>query len=98
MTLDLRETDDGVLVPVQVIPRASRTESAGAVDGVFRIRLAAPPVEGAANRALIEYFVKLLGCPKREISLAAGERGKRKLLLVRGLPRQAILERLQGQQ
>jgi uncharacterized protein (TIGR00251 family) len=94
MTLDLRKTNDGVLVPVQVIPHASRTEIAGLVDGMLRVRLAAAPVDGAANRALVEYFAKLLRWPKREISVASGERSKRKVVRVRGFSRQAVLERL----
>lgn len=96
MTLELRETDDGILIPVQVVPRASRTGIDGEVEGALRVRLAAPPVEGAANRELIEFLSKRLRLPKRDLTLVTGERSKRKAVRVRALSRQEILERLQG--
>ena len=96
MTLELRETDDGILIPVQVVPRASRTGIDGEVEGALRVRLAAPPVEGAANRELIEFLSKRLRLPKRDLTLETGERSKRKAVRVRTLSRQEILERLQG--
>ncbi len=96
MTLELRETDDGILIPVQVVPRAGRTGIDGEVEGALRIRLAAPPVEGAANRELLEFLSKRLWLPKRDLTLVTGERSKRKAVRVRALSRQEILERLQG--
>lgn len=95
MTLDLRETGDGILIPVQVVPRASRTGIDGEVDGALRVRLAAPPVEGAANRELLEFLSKRLRLPKRDLTLVSGERSKRKAVRVRGLSRQELLDRLQ---
>jgi uncharacterized protein (TIGR00251 family) len=95
MTIDLRETDDGVLIPVQVVPRASRTGIDGEVEGALRVRLAAPPVEGAANRELLEFLAKRLRLPKRDLTLESGDRSKRKSVRVRDLSRQEILERLQ---
>ncbi|HEU4792992.1 MAG TPA: DUF167 domain-containing protein [Nitrolancea sp.] len=96
MTLELRETDDGILIPVQVVLRASRTGIDGEVEGALRVRLAAPPVDGAANRELIEFLSKRLRLPKRDLTLVTGERSKRKAVRVWGLSRQEILERLQG--
>ncbi len=95
MTIDLREADDGILIPVRVVPRASRTGIDGEVEGALRVRLAAPPVEGAANRELLEFLAKRLRLPKRDLRLESGERSKRKSVWVRGLSRQDILERLQ---
>lgn len=96
MTLDLRETGDGILIPVQVVPRASRTGIDGEVEGALRVRLAALPVEGAANRELLEFLAKRLRLPKRDLTLVSGERSRRKVVRVRGLSRQEILERLLG--
>ncbi len=96
MTLELRETDDGILIPVQVVLRASRTGIDGEVEGALRVRLAAPPVDGAANRELLEFLSKRLRLAKRDLTLVTGERSKRKAVRVRGLSRQEILERLQG--
>lgn len=96
MTLDLRETVDGIRIPVQVVLRASRTGIDGEVEGALRVRLAAPPVEGAANRELLEYLAKQLRLPKSNLTLISGERSKRKTVRVRGLSRRETLERLFG--
>ncbi|PYR58787.1 MAG: hypothetical protein DMF91_16325, partial [Acidobacteria bacterium] len=58
-------TADGVILAVRVIPRARKSEIAGTRDGALLVRLAAPPVEGAANDALIEFLAKRLGAPRR---------------------------------
>jgi uncharacterized protein (TIGR00251 family) len=62
------------------------------------VRLAAPPVEGAANRALVEFLAELLGVPKRDVTIARGERGRRKVVLVRGLDAAGIRQRLLAQE
>lgn len=68
---------------VRVQPRASRTELAGAVDGVLRIRLQAPPVDGAANEALTVFLADRLGVPKRSVRIVAGLASRTKVVEVR---------------
>lgn len=68
---------------VRVQPRASRTELAGAVDGVLWIRLQAPPVDGAANEALTVFLADLLGVPKRSVRIVAGLASRTKVVEVR---------------
>jgi uncharacterized protein (TIGR00251 family) len=92
--LVLNPTPDGVTIPVRVVPRAGRTALDGVVEGAVRVRLAAPPVEGAANRALVEYLADLLGVPKRDVTIARGERGRQKLVQVRGLTPTELRRRL----
>ena len=96
MTLDLREAGDGILIPVQVVPRASRTGIDGEVEGALRVRLAAPPAEGAANRELLAFLARQLGLPKRDLTLVSGERSKRKAVRARGLAPEVIRQRLLG--
>jgi uncharacterized protein len=54
-------------------------------DGAIKIRIAAPPVEGAANRALIDFIARQLGVAKRSVRLVSGERRRRKVLEVAGV-------------
>jgi uncharacterized protein (TIGR00251 family) len=69
---------------VRVTPRASRSEFAAGTDQHFAARLAAPPVEGAANTALIELVAKAFGVPKRAVALIAGEKSRLKRLSIAG--------------
>jgi uncharacterized protein len=92
--VDLRSTDDGVLLPVRVVPRASRTEIDGLHNGAIRVRLKAPPVEGAANRELCGYIAKCVGVSRGNVEIASGHRGRTKTLLIRGLSAQQVLSRL----
>ena len=76
----------GAAITVKVMPRAKKTELAGLMDdGTLKIRLAAPPVDGAANKALIEFLAQTLGIPKSQIDIIAGETSERKLLSLVGI-------------
>jgi uncharacterized protein YggU (UPF0235/DUF167 family) len=70
---------------VRVIPRAGRTVLAGRRGDAWLIRLAAAPVDGAANEALVEFLSAVLGCPRRNITVASGLRSRDKRLDVAGL-------------
>lgn len=71
-------------IAVRLQPKASRNEVTGERGGVIQIRVTAPPVDGKANEALIKFVAKSLGMARSEISLVRGERGREKLLEVRG--------------
>jgi uncharacterized protein (TIGR00251 family) len=83
--LDLRHAQGRVTFPVRVVPRASRTEMAGVTSGALRIRLSAPPIGGAANRALIRFLAKRLGVGRSQVEIVAGARGRNKVIAVEGL-------------
>ncbi len=70
---------------VYVQPRASRTELAGLHGGSLKARVAAPPVDDAANRALIEYLAECLGIAKRAVRIVAGETSRTKILEADGV-------------
>jgi uncharacterized protein len=78
-------TTTGVRIAVVVQPRASRTEVVGLHAGAIRIRIAAPPVDGAANEALTAFLAKRLGLARRAISFASGHGGRRKVVAVEGV-------------
>lgn len=90
----LTAADGDVLLTVRVQPRASRTEIAGEIDGAVKIRLASPPVDGAANRALVAFLAKRLGRPKRAVRIERGERARLKVVRVSGLRPEEALARL----
>jgi len=72
-------------IAVYVQPRASLTELAGLHDGCIKIRLAAPPVDGAANAALIAFVAERLGIAKQHVRLVSGHGSRRKVLEIEGL-------------
>jgi uncharacterized protein len=74
-----------VLLSVRVTPRAGRTAIAGVRDGVVQIKLAAAPVEGAANTALIDLLATVFRIPKRDIRIVSGERSRSKIVEISGL-------------
>ncbi len=78
------------LLEVEVQPRASRTEVVGWREGRLRVRLAAPPVDGAANEALVALLAGRLGLPKRQVIIVAGQTGRRKRLRIDGLDRAEV--------
>jgi uncharacterized protein len=90
----MRETSEGVVVNIRVVPRASRNEIAGVAGDALRIRLQAPPVEGKANKALIEFLASRLDASRASLVLLRGERGRAKQLLIRGLSPAALSARL----
>ena len=86
-----RATVSGLEIAVRVTPRASRDAFAAGTPEHFAARLAAPPVEGAANAALVALVAKTFGVPRRAVVLVAGETGRLKRLRVAGDP-QALAE------
>ena len=79
---------------VRVIPRARRTEIAGRRGDALLVRLAAPPVDGAANEALLAFLSERLGVPRRRIALVRGAASRDKLVEVEGLSAADVLRRL----
>ena len=77
--------DGGVEIQIKVIPRAGRTAIAGVRDGALLVRLAAAPVDGAANEALIEALADALSVPKRNVAIVSGDRSKRKRVRIAGV-------------
>jgi hypothetical protein len=85
---------DGVRLSVHVKPRASRTEILGVRDGALLLAVAAPPVEGEANAALVRALSDALGVAARDIAIASGHAGKRKIVDIPCLSAEALRQRL----
>lgn len=82
---EVREKDGAVSFAVRVSPRASRDAISGVHDGALKVALKAPPVEGAANAALIALLAKRLGVPKRAVRITSGESSRNKRVEVEGV-------------
>ena len=94
--LTIKETAGGVSLQVRVIPGASKNEVAGIQDGALKVRLTAPPVEGKANRACVEFLSGLLGLRRSALAITSGEKSRKKTVSVTGLARGELEERLKG--
>ena len=81
----LSAVEGGVELRVLVQPRASRSRVLGEHGGALKVALAAPPVDGAANEALVELLADLLGVPRRQVSLVSGQSSRRKTVQVTGV-------------
>jgi uncharacterized protein len=81
----VQATPDGVSLLVKVIPRAGVTRIAGMRDGRLLVRLAAAPIDGAANEALIAFLSETLKVPVRDIRLESGARNPRKKVSIAGI-------------
>ena len=91
MSLAIRTVPGGVRFEVRVQPRASRSEVMGEREGALRVRLTAPPVEGAANEALIELLAKTLRVAKRDVRIVSGVTGRTKVVEVDGVTAEQVL-------
>jgi uncharacterized protein (TIGR00251 family) len=91
--IDYLERDGALTFKVRVVPRASRSEIVGEHDGALRVRIAAPPVDGAANDELVRLLARAFGVARNEIAIIAGQTAKLKTVRVTG-GRPAVLERL----
>jgi hypothetical protein len=80
----LRPHPEGVLLDILVQPRASRPRVGPVHDGRLKVAVTAPPVEGAANRAVVDLLADLFDCPRGQIEVMSGASGRRKTVLVRG--------------
>lgn len=89
--------DNGVVINIKVIPRASKNAVCGEMDdGTLKIRLQAPPIEGKANKALVGFLAGLLDVSKNSIVILSGETGRHKRVAVVGLSVDAAKKRLAG--
>jgi uncharacterized protein (TIGR00251 family) len=83
-----------VIISVRLHPNATKNELVGFSDGVWVVKISAPPVKGKANKELISFLSKVLGVGKSSVSIAQGHTSRSKLIAVDGLSQQEIMKRL----
>lgn len=91
----VQDTPEGAVLTVHVQPRASKTEYVGLHGDALKFRVAAPPVEGAANDALCAYLAGLFRLPKGAVSVWSGQGSRCKRVLLRGVSAQRVRDALE---
>ena len=81
---------------VKVHPRAKRDAISGEIDDALKLDLTAPPVEGRANEAVIQFFAKLLKVPRSSVTIASGKTNRLKVIQIAGITAEQLRERLAG--
>jgi uncharacterized protein (TIGR00251 family) len=92
--IPVHDTPKGAAFSVKVQPRAKKTAITGELGDVLKVSVTAPPVEGRANEACIEFFAKLLKVPRSSVTIASGQSSRNKVIRVAGLTAQQVQERL----
>jgi uncharacterized protein (TIGR00251 family) len=90
----LRAHADGTFLRIKLQPRASQEEIGQPVGDELRIRVTAPPVDAAANEALLRLLAKTIGCPRGAVKLVRGHTSRHKLVLITGCPAELVREKL----
>jgi uncharacterized protein (TIGR00251 family) len=90
----IRAAANGVSLTLTIAPRSGRDEIVGLAGDALKIRLKAPPVEGRANEALLDFLAKRLALPRSALAISAGATGRRKVVQVSGLTAEAVTQRL----
>jgi hypothetical protein len=86
----VRDTAQGAQFALRVQLRSSRTALAGVLGDAIKLAITAPPVDGKANQAVVEYLAKLFSVPKSSITIVSGETGRNKLIAIRGLSAEQV--------
>jgi uncharacterized protein len=92
--LSIRELQGGVEFAVKVHPRAKKNAITGELGGALKVSLTAPPVDGRANEACIEFFAKLLKVPRTSVTIASGQSSRNKVVRIAGISAGDVRERL----
>ena len=92
--IPLQESAKGISFAVKVHPRGRKNAITGTVGDALKLALTAPPVEGKANQALIEFFAELFAIPRSSVTIASGETSRNKMVRVAGLSRDSVKQRL----
>lgn len=90
----IRSDGARLLLEIYAAPRAAKSRVAGLHDGRLKVLVAAPPVEGAANRELVRFLARELGLPRSGVTLAKGASSRKKTVAIEGLDAAETLNRL----
>lgn len=90
----LRAQSDGVLLSVKLQPRASANEIAGPLGAELRIKVTAPPVDAAANEALVQFLARVLDCGRNRVELVRGQTSRHKVIKLHGFTAEKVLNKL----
>jgi uncharacterized protein len=92
--IPVHETSKGITFAVKVHPRARKNAITGTLGYALKLALTAPPVEGKANLAVIEFFADLFEIPRSSVTIASGETSRNKVVRISGMDQAAVQQRL----
>jgi uncharacterized protein len=92
--IPIQESGGCVTFAVKIHPRAKNNAITGELGGTLKVSLTAPPVDGKANRACIEFFAKLLKVPRSSVTIASGQTSRNKIIQIAGLSADEIAKRI----
>jgi uncharacterized protein len=92
--LPVHDSPSGATFAIKVQPRGHKNAITGELGDALKISLTAPPVDGRANQACIEFFANLLKVPRSSVTIASGETNRRKTIRVAGLSGAEVSKRL----
>ncbi len=90
---DILDTPAGATFAVKLHPRARKNAITGDLDGALKLALTAPPVDGKANQACVEFLANLLSVPRSSITIASGLTSRRKVIRVSGVTAEEVRKR-----
>jgi len=88
------DSPSGAAFAVRVHPRAKKNAITGEIGDALKVSLTAPPVEGRANEACIEFFAKFLRVPRSSVTIASGQASRNKVIRVAGVTAKQVREKL----
>lgn len=94
MSVDITEENGAIIFFVRVVPRASKSVIVGEYDGALKVRIASPPVDGAANAELVKLIAKVFGVAKGAVEIIGGQTSKNKRIKIANLSQSKFEEKL----
>ncbi len=94
--ISIRDTPQGATFAIRVHPRARKNAILGKIGDALKLALTAPPVEGRANEACVEFLAEFLKVPRSSVTIAAGETSRNKVIRIAGLSADELRRRLNG--
>jgi uncharacterized protein (TIGR00251 family) len=92
--IPVQESAKGIVFAVKVQPRARRNAITGVVGNALKLALTAPPVDGRANQAVVEFLAELFEIPRASVTITSGETSRNKVVRIAGMSREAVEQRL----
>ena len=92
--IPIRESNGGVTFAVKLHPRAKSNAVTGEVGDALKVSLTAPPIDGKANTACVEFFAKLLKVPRSSVTIASGQTSRAKVMRIAGLSAEELRHRI----
>ena len=95
--INILEKDGAVTFTARIVPRASKSEIIGPHDGALKVRVASPPVDGAANAELVKLLAKTFGVSKSDVEIVSGQSSKTKQIRISGITIEQFKTAVAGQ-